>query len=93
MTRQCPSCGGFCKKSGCERDDIKGSEMNEEQQTVIEYTQRGGDQIEPTMPQLEAFIKRAGFNYGWSNLESWARRMAEQAVLELNQAARNEEVP
>lgn len=21
MTRQCPSCGGFCKKSGCERRD------------------------------------------------------------------------
>ena len=20
-TRQCPSCGGFCKKSGCERND------------------------------------------------------------------------
>lgn len=21
--RQCPSCGGFCKKSGCERENIK----------------------------------------------------------------------
>ena len=21
MTRQCPSCGGFCKKSGCEREN------------------------------------------------------------------------
>lgn len=21
MDRQCPSCGGFCKKSGCERAD------------------------------------------------------------------------
>lgn len=28
---------------------------------------------------LEAFIQRAGFSYGWKNLESWARRMAEQA--------------
>lgn len=32
---------------------------------------------------LEAFIRRAGFPYGWDNLESWARRMAEQAVKEL----------
>jgi len=23
MTRQCSSCGGFCKKSGCERDSVK----------------------------------------------------------------------
>lgn len=23
MTRQCPSCGGFCKKSGCERENVK----------------------------------------------------------------------
>lgn len=35
---------------------------------------------------LEAFIKRAGFTYGWMNLESWARRMAEQAYEERNAA-------
>jgi hypothetical protein len=23
MDRQCPSCGGFCKKSGCERESVK----------------------------------------------------------------------
>lgn len=23
MDRQCPSCGGFCKKSGCERENVK----------------------------------------------------------------------
>lgn len=23
MNRQCPSCGGFCKKSGCERENVK----------------------------------------------------------------------
>lgn len=32
---------------------------------------------------LDEFIARAGFTYGWKNLESWARRMAEQAVAEL----------
>jgi hypothetical protein len=21
--RQCPSCGGFCKKSGCERENVR----------------------------------------------------------------------
>lgn len=31
---------------------------------------------------LEAFIERAGFKHGWWNLESWARRMAEQAYEE-----------
>lgn len=38
---------------------------------------------EPTQEQLDAFIARAGFRYGWGNLESWARTMAEQAVSEL----------
>jgi hypothetical protein len=23
MTNQCKSCGGFCKKSGCERENVK----------------------------------------------------------------------
>jgi hypothetical protein len=23
VDRQCPSCGGFCKKSGCERENTK----------------------------------------------------------------------
>lgn len=32
---------------------------------------------------LDAFVKRAGFNHGWENLELWARKMAEQAYLEL----------
>lgn len=31
---------------------------------------------------LDAFIIRAGFTYGWERLESWARRMAEQAYRE-----------
>ena len=26
MTRQCSSCGGFCKKSGCERENVKPKE-------------------------------------------------------------------
>lgn len=38
---------------------------------------------EPTQEQLDAFIKRAGFSWGWQNLESSARRMAERAVSEI----------
>lgn len=33
--------------------------------------------------KLDDFIARAGFTYGWKNLEPWAWRMAEQAVEEL----------
>lgn len=34
--------------------------------------------------KLDAFLLRAGFTYGWRELESQARRMAEQAVEELD---------
>lgn len=37
----------------------------------------------PNQAELDAFIQRAGFKHGWSELESWARRMAERAVIEL----------
>lgn len=40
---------------------------------------------EPTQVELDAFIRRAGFTYGWENLESWARRMAEQACIDLRE--------
>lgn len=40
---------------------------------------------EPTRLELESFIKRAGFTYGWLNLESWARCMAERACVEREQ--------
>ena len=29
MDRQCSSCGGFCKKSGCERENVKPKEWVE----------------------------------------------------------------
>lgn len=41
---------------------------------------------EPSREQLEAFITRAGFRWGWENLESAARRMAEHACIELQAA-------
>lgn len=36
-----------------------------------------------TQKKLDEFIVRAGFTYGWKNLESQARRQAEKAVEEL----------
>ena len=35
---------------------------------------------------LDAFILRAGFTQGWENLETSARRMAEQALIEVVKA-------
>ena len=29
--RQCPSCGGFCKKSGCERENVQPEQEHSEQ--------------------------------------------------------------
>lgn len=52
-----------------------GDEMNQDRRA----------DFEPTREQLEAFIQRAHFRHGWENLESWARRMAEQAVEEINE--------
>jgi hypothetical protein len=42
--------------------------------------------LNPTPEELEAFIRRAGFHFGWTNLESAARRMAEAAVIEIKTA-------
>jgi len=42
---------------------------------------------EPTQEQLDAFILRAGFRWGWENVEGAARMMARQAVTELNALA------
>ena len=45
MDRQCPSCGGFCKKSGCERENAKPKEwvgltVNEARKFYEKYTNR-----------------------------------------------------
>lgn len=43
---------------------------------------------EPTQPELDAFLLRAGFPHGWENLESSARKMVRHAVTELNRKGR-----
>lgn len=55
--------------------------------TTPNDSQKNNASTEATQEQLDAFIKRAGFSYGWQNLESWARTMARHAVEEINQAA------
>ena len=49
MDRQCSSCGGFCKKSGCERENVKSAPQrtwvgltDEDKQTAFDETQEGG---------------------------------------------------
>ena len=40
MDRQCSSCGGFCKKSGCERENVKPKEwvgLTDEDIQLIHY--------------------------------------------------------
>lgn len=37
MDRQCSSCGGFCKKSGCERENVK---SEPEPVVQVNYNQR-----------------------------------------------------
>jgi len=49
-------------------------------------TEQMREALNPTQEQLDAFILRAGFRFGWENLESAARRMAERAVFEIESA-------
>jgi predicted Fe-S protein YdhL (DUF1289 family) len=62
MDRQCSSCGGFCKKSGCEREDVKKwvSLTDEEIKEIIGpwgetpvkgYTRKLFDQIEAKLKE------------------------------------------
>ena len=41
MINQCSSCGGFCKKSGCERENVKPTP----QRTWVDLTEAEIDEI------------------------------------------------
>jgi hypothetical protein len=45
MDRQCSSCGGFCRKSGCERENVKPQEWQRltDEEILEEYRQSYGD--------------------------------------------------
>lgn len=40
MDRQCSSCGGFCRKSGCERENVKPEQKKEWVGLTDEETQK-----------------------------------------------------
>lgn len=70
------------------RKELQGAEQLEVlvTRTVVLKSEAEADEA----AWLEAFIRRAGFTYGWENLESWARRMAEQAYEERSGATNTE---
>lgn len=51
MDRQCSSCGGFCKQSGCERENVATNDTSQER---VDETEK--DQHEPV-----AWINFCGF--------------------------------
>jgi predicted Fe-S protein YdhL (DUF1289 family) len=58
VDRQCPSCGGFCKKSGCERENIKPKRewvglTDEERKQIVSYI---NDPV-AWVPAVEAKLK------------------------------------
>jgi hypothetical protein len=65
VDRQCPSCGGFCKKSGCERENVKPKEWvgltDEEIKKIAKKHKWHDGNVEPhLMPvfrSLEAKLK------------------------------------
>ena len=55
MTRQCPSCGGFCKKSGCERENAPIITSSD----VIASLQMALSQAEAMIERQQHVIQRA----------------------------------
>ena len=66
MTRQCPSCGGFCKPSGCERANV------EVKSAAGEKT---GDPIFPTIHNGSTLPGERGMT-----LRDWFAGMAMQGL-------------
>ena len=52
MTNQCSSCGGFCRKSGCERENVK----PELQRTLVGLTKEDMPNGENPIFDHEYFI-------------------------------------
>lgn len=64
MTHQCPSCGGICKKSGCERANVE--------ETTDEYLlheawlcieELGNQLLHDGVPTAEGHPKRVAINF------------------------------
>jgi hypothetical protein len=58
MDRQCPSCGGFCKKSGCERENVRPQrEWVGLTKTEFKETVDGLEDLEDCWHAIEAKLK------------------------------------
>ena len=60
MTRQCPSCGGICKKSGCERENVTPEPMTIIQQLwdIIDDIDTYGDMAKADDKLYRALVER-----------------------------------
>jgi len=56
--RQCPSCGGFCKKSGCERDQLR-KELAELRQEI------DAEPVKTSIEQIAGAISKHITNHLW----------------------------
>ena len=77
MDRQCSSCGGFCKQSGCERENVK-PVVNQS------LTTQPAAWVSLTDEKINQFI-----DHYWADDNVLMRdliRMVEQEVRELNNA-------
>ena len=63
MINQCSDCGGFCKKSGCERENVKPTpkrtwvDLTDEEFAEILCDDRWQDRPELMMLQVQAKLK------------------------------------
>ena len=60
MTRQCPSCGGICKKSGCERENVTPEPMTIIQQLwdIIDDIDTYGDMAKADDKLYRSLVER-----------------------------------
>lgn len=62
MDRQCSSCGGFCKKSGCERENVQPQRewvglTDDDKQEAFDETQEASGGFWEFAEYLEAKLK------------------------------------
>ena len=65
---QCSSCGGFCKKSGCERENVK----PKPQRTLVGLT---GEEIDQGLLRSNHALQTAG---AWRNGVEWATKQLKE---------------
>ena len=74
--RQCPSCGGFCKKSGCERENITPPAAQPAQEPDRQTLQANGTHPAPCARHCEA----TAFNIVIRNLKAQLAQPVQEPV-------------